>query len=150
MENSITMKEGEKEIPVDRPCLQRRGLAFWGQAQLLLTPWLPGNCWRKGDGSWLGKALGLHTDLVLGHSSRGPSTGLAFSLCTSWHPQHGRGPTLSSEMLTHFLPRAEGNCADGSLRCRAPPGRFSTCCCLLGSCRSFQLTALCRVGPGTL
>ena len=50
-------------MPVDKPCLQRRGLAFWGQAQLLLTPRLPGICWRKGDGSRPRKALGLHTDL---------------------------------------------------------------------------------------
>ena len=97
----------------------------------------------------LGKPSVFTLTWVLGHSSHGLSTGLAFSLCTSWHTQHGRGPCLSSEMLTHFLPRAEGNCTDGSLRCRAPPGRFSTCCCLLGSCRSFHLPALCRVGPGT-
>lgn len=118
------------------------GLAFWGQAQLLLTPRLPGICWRKGDGSWPGKPLVFTLTWVLGHNSRGPSPAEP-SPCAPAGTPAWQGPTPVPEMLTHLKRRAEGNCADGSLRCRPPP----VCYCLLRSCRSFQPTALCRVGP---
>lgn len=84
-----------------------------------------------------GKPSAFTLTWVLGHSSHGPSPASS-SPCAPAGTPAWQGSSSVPEMLTHFLRRAEGNCADRALRCHTPPAWLSVCFCSLRRCDAVQ------------
>ena len=84
-----------------------------------------------------GKPSAFTLTWVLGHSSHGPSLASS-SPCAPAGTPAWQGSSSVPEMLTHFLRRAEGNCADRALRCHTPPAWLSVCFCSLRRCDAVQ------------